>query len=859
VLFRSLTCHHSEPHRSSKANASPSSTDQIMEGFRYYYESSLRVEDNIDWSVHSVDYGLFKKRLMFFSERRIRLRRLLRNSTDGLLPENIVVGIVGPVGQTILDIPSPGSYIPLADSSGSSQSTTQNPEISQADAFTGMMRGHLDKRLKLKAIMRRLSNSERNEVTLFLSYELEKVVMFYHAQWSHLTQIFTEMGPSEYLANEILELLSFCTTNILAIRQILIRYDAFVRNYGGTPMLQWYMKKVLKPNNPNPFRKLLHHEELKALIDSLEREYTGPLMEFGARKQLFLESLDRSRQAEFMAKNGSAFWKDSILQTMQDVILLSIGMMEDTRMGLEPTFMKMRGASLTDDMQQISDWRKGRNLILSPPEPKPTLSFKQRFALGLNLVSGFFYCMNYYIVEPSSTSYVNALGCSDAMSGLLIGMMPLAALASAMAYSIWTNTSFRSPLLVSSMLLVAGNLVYSSAYKHGSIGFALAGRFMTGLGAPKCIIRRYMADTTPVALRTSVNAAFGMAIAVGSAMGPAAAIFVSDWNRIYRLPFFGSIIVNSMTGPGYLMAMIWTVYTIVVFITFVEPSRAGLEEQKILEMKKKGKFVDEGDGLMIDKAPSRMRGYDRQQREDDLSTVFSGEVDESANSEREFLDKSWSIQIKECLGHLNSSVKLCLGLLFAKTFTIEALVSCTSALTKNRYNWHIEQVGIMGCVNGLLVIPFSIGVGYLSMMYQDRVLMTYLVSIGAFGYFLLIDWTDLRATPSDTYNQGVMFSVGPPRYVLGYFIAYVSIQSFEGVIGSTLSKVIPTALASGTINSGLLATMVDTLGRASGDIFISIMGYINLRQLMNLLFIPTFTVLISCLVMIRRNYDMLAV
>ena len=342
-------------------------------------------------------------------------------------------------------------------------------------------------------------------------------------------------------------------------------------------------------------------------------------------------------------------------------------------------------------------------------------------------------------------------------------------------------------------------------------------------------------------------------------MGPAAAILVKDWNSEFRLPIVGAVIVNGMTGPGYLMAMIWTVYTTIVFLTFVEPNRAGLAEQKLLEMKKSGLVVIEQDGLMIGGASSHVADYHIRKREDDLSTMFSGEADEIVKDSNFVMEKPLLVQIRECLVHLNASVKLCLGLLFAKTFTIEALVSCTSALTKNRYDWQIQQVGTLGCVNGLLVIPFSIGVGYLSMYYQDRVLMTYLVSIGACGYFLLIDWTDLRSTPTETYNEGIAFAVGPHRYVLGYFIAYVSIQSFEGVIGSALSKVIPTALASGTLNSGLLATMVDTLGRASGDIFISIMGFIDLRQLMNLLFIPAFTILITCLIVIRRNYDMLAV
>jgi hypothetical protein len=171
----------------------------------------------------------------------------------------------------------------------------------------------------------------------------------------------------------------------------------------------------------------------------------------------------------------------------------------------------------------------------------------------------------------------------------------------------------------------------------------------------------------------------------------------------------------------------------------------------------------------------------------------------------------------------------------------------------------VQQVGMLGFVNGCLVIPFSVMVGRLSMSYQDHMLMRYLLGIGIFGLFLLIDITDLVATPTADWNQNHPLAVGPKRYITGYFLTYLSVQAFEGVIGSTLSKVIPTALACGTFNSGLLATLVDTLGRACGDMSISLVGLISLRQLMNLLFIPGFSIILTCLVVIERNRDMLAV
>ena len=473
--------------------------------------------------------------------------------------------------------------------------------------------------------------------------------------------------------------------------------------------------------------------------------------------------------------------------------------------------------------------------------------------------------------------YVNRLGAFDAMSGTLIGMVPLAAFISSIPYSMWTNHSFRSPFILSSCLLVIGSLLYSIADQYRDVRIALLGRFITGLGAPKCIIRRYMADTTPITLRTSVNALFGMVVAAGSAMGPAMAIILNSFQYQFASPLTGVISLNGMTLPGYFMAMCWITFTIIVLLTFEEPDREGLAEQRMLEAA--------GRGLSDNASVGSLRGT----QDNDLSTIFSGDSQETGA--KSFLRKSelmrslsaddiptslempneglsgWKerlvkryIRVKQFAELITAPVRLCLGLLFAKVFTIEILVSATSALSKNRYRWRVHQVGTLGLLNGCLVIPFSIIIGRLSLSFQDRQLMRYLVTAGIVGMFLLVDLSDLVYSHQGMgYNKGHVLAVGPRRYISGYFISYLSIQTFEGVIGSTLSKVIPTALASGTFNSGLLATLVDTFGRACGDNFISMVGFISIRQLMNLLFIPGFLIMLSCLYAIERYRDLLSV
>jgi hypothetical protein len=344
-------------------------------------------------------------------------------------------------------------------------------------------------------------------------------------------------------------------------------------------------------------------------------------------------------------------------------------------------------------------------------------------------------------------------------------------------------------------------------------------------------------------------------------MGPAMAIILNRFD--YSFPFrpLGYVYLNGLTLPGYFMACLWITFGLIVLATFEEPDRAGLKEQQ--EMEAKGADLS---------SPSNMTSSGSVRKgcstNDDI-TIFSGDssfanTTPSYDGEagQRWIDRNLPKRVVKFIrffDHITLPVKICLGLLFCKVFVIEALVSSTSAITKNRYKWQVHEVGSLGFTNGLLVIPFSIFVGRMSMSYQDHVLMKWLISIGCFGMFLLIDLSDLVATPTRYYNAGHILAVGPPRYILGYFLSYISVQAFEGVIGSTLSKVIPTALASGTFNSGLLATLVDTFGRSCGDLFISAAGFVSLRQLMNLLFIPGFAILLTCLIVIERSRDMLSV
>jgi hypothetical protein len=552
--------------------------------------------------------------------------------------------------------------------------------------------------------------------------------------------------------------------------------------------------------------------------------------------------------------NGHASgFRDNFIATLREYFLLGSAL---NGLSLMPEYLIMRGKSLKSSLLVVSQWRDARKANMygikrevdptnetwfggfcMEPQPQQRSSIWASLSLLLNIVACFLYMMNYYIVGPSSVQYANALGEADAMSGLIVGALPWAALISAFIYSIWSNKSYRAPLIASGVLLIAGNALYSTAYRHQSIALALCGRFVTGLGAPRSMNRRFIADTTPLASRTAANAAFSTATALGAAFGPATAIVLDNFDFELDIPLYGTFYFNGLTGPGYVMSALWVIYLILLLFLFQEPVRSGLMEQVEKEEKN---IVSSASTIQ---AIPTIKTYPSDYEMSNLSRVTNFERGDSAVTNFERIDYgsntdvqeycasavdnrgsfdsvyeqstyndargySFCSQVKFVRKHMTPAVYICMFLLFSKQFCVENLISATAMLTKNRYGWGLKKVGALGTVVGCLTIPISIFIGWISQYREDWILMIWLISIATIGMGLLIDPTDLVTTDTDTYNEGDMFAVGPHRFYTGYVLVFCSIQAFDGVVGSVLSKVIPTALAAGEFSSSISVTNI---------------------------------------------------
>lgn len=348
-------------------------------------------------------------------------------------------------------------------------------------------------------------------------------------------------------------------------------------------------------------------------------------------------------------------------------------------------------------------------------------------------------------------------------------------------------------------------------------------------------IRRYVADATPFELRTAASASFGLATALGVALGPGMAIILDQVEFEFYIPFIGHQYFNGMTGPGYFMALNWLIFTVSILLTFSEPIRSGLDELKQREgvvnppsskkdalLESNSTFYEGGacDVNTIDNARVCFKSSDalstasRNDSDDECSVSSGLEDDMFINSEATdniSATSKPSYHCCSCMSHITKPVVVCMTLIFAQRFALESIVGSASIITKNRYGWRIKNVGTLHLVNGLIVIPVSLLSGYLSTFYEDRFMALCFLVIALGGMAILFDPTDLANQENNNYNDDNWLSINSYEYITGSLISFSGIEACESFVASLISKVIPSALAQGTFNAGLLETLVGTV------------------------------------------------
>ncbi|XP_042057117.1 SPX domain-containing membrane protein At4g22990-like isoform X1 [Salvia splendens] len=446
-------------------------------------------------------------------------------------------------------------------------------------------------------------------------------------------------------------------------------------------------------------------------------------------------------------------------------------------------------------------------------------------SLILNLANTFLYMVNTYIIVPTADDYATSLKAAPTVCGVVIGSMAVAQIFSSVYFSAWSNKSYFRPLIFSSIVLIIGNAMYALAYDAGSLTVLLLGRVFCGLGSARAVNRRYISDCVPLKIRMQASAAFVSASALGMACGPALAGLLQMNCKYFHITF------NQVTMPGWVMTIAWTCYLVWLSISFREPVR----ETDIDEAPEQCSAVH-NDKLEKGLAQPLLTSTEHEQDDDgDQECDASEEAPEESRKPANSLGAAYRL--------LTPSVKVQLLIYFMLKYAMEILLSESSVISSYYFNWTTGKVSIFLASLGLTVLPINIIVGnYISNMYEDRQILLASEVVVLLGILF-------------SFESIVKYTV--QQYVCSGLIMFVAAEVLEGVNLSLLSRVMSSRLSRGTYNGGLLSTEAGTFARVVADATITLGGYAERKNLLNLTLLPSLVICICSIVATCCTYNSL--
>lgn len=125
---------------------------------------------------------------------------------------------------------------------------------------------------------------------------------------------------------------------------------------------------------------------------------------------------------------------------------------------------------------------------------------------------------------------------------------------------------------------------------------------------------------------------------------------------------------------------------------------------------------------------------------------------------------------------------------------------------------------------------------------------------------IAIAGVDLEFVLNDEKEVPYNWGTGRPVYLIFLSAIFLGTIILEGVDTSVMAKVTPPALNRAFLNSGLLATLVGTLGRVCADSVITL-GALADRHIftdfVNATFFPMIPMILFCFYLVKRYYEFL--
>lgn len=392
-----------------------------MKSFDVYFQKAQVP----NWKPFYIDYASMKRCLKKFRKRRIRL-------LQGELQWSSELAIMETNASTRNQTGKIGSVRPVDREDHSNSMVFGGYTLQGSDEIGFGINSNV-----IETPESRLSQFEHDEYMHLLQTELEKCRSTYQSKWVDLKAASFEHPKEEEIS--ILELYGFAVVNVCALRQLILKYNAHTRMYQGSRFLsEWEILQTEGTWTVEDVRKMDFNSRRRVVgnpIGSLKplQDHMMSMPSYWQPSRGACDLKDRADELENLLDKTS--WKQEIRQSpnRRERILQttrSLFTMGSAQMGIsmEPRFLYPQVRGFRKEMKALVVWRESimsdvtagdddADSVVGAMDPKNV------WPLILNLVSCYLFMMNNYIIEPSSAYYANALGSSDALSGIMMGMV----------------------------------------------------------------------------------------------------------------------------------------------------------------------------------------------------------------------------------------------------------------------------------------------------------------------------------------------------------------------------------------------------------------------------------------------------
>lgn len=429
------------------------------------------------------------------------------------------------------------------------------------------------------------------------------------------------------------------------------------------------------------------------------------------------------------------------------------------------------------------------------------LSPQNNSNLFLILLHTFIFMFSFSIVIPSNLYYVKSIGYDTQYSGFVMSCTPIGTLISLIYTNLWVKLSYRQPMVVSTILIFLGNLIYIFSSIFDSIIPMIVGRLLLGMGSNRIANRSYLIEYIPKNKLNKYLLYFQLCTLSGLAAGPFVSIFLL-YSKMENDKLF-----NESNNPSLVCLLMSLILIVFVLLKYSEPLqsnftifRAGqiISDSERSQSSVSKDNISHNEKIMIEHIDDKLSEINDQNKFSDTNLVARS-IEQIA-----WREKKTTSYLYKCFFVFVLIVTVC-------RLTTESLLIITPFYIHD-LNPAFSQKGIALLIScGLfLIIPMGfLFNNFLTYAIKDRRMLIYLLFSTIIFNALILN----------------IFYTSIIQYCVMFILLTISSNLLESMATTMFSKIIPSDYEIWSYNAGYIIQFFTTFGRVIGSLMLTLAGF----------------------------------